>query len=56
MNRSGLTAADDEALAVSRQLLFKPVNEGYGSTNLVAGLVRFNWITVAAPNAPNEFE
>ena len=55
-SRSGLTTADDKAIELTRQLTFKPVNHGAESTNLVAGVVRFDWVTVAAPNVPNEFE
>ncbi|MDB6024677.1 MAG: hypothetical protein JWM68_900 [Verrucomicrobiales bacterium] len=57
LSRSGFSAADQKAVAIARELRFKPVNNGDGASNLTIGKVIFQWETVPAPtNAVSEFE
>lgn len=56
-SRSGLSVADQKAVALARELIFKPVDTGDGATNFTVGKVVFQWETVPAPtNAVSEFE
>jgi hypothetical protein len=56
-SRSGSPAADQKAVALARELTFKPVNIGDGATNFTVGKVIVQWETVPAPtNAVSEFE
>lgn len=57
LSRSGLMAADQRAVSLARDLNFRPLNAGPGSTNLMSGKITFQWETVPAPaDAVSEFE
>lgn len=57
LSRSGSMAADQRAVSLARELNFRPLNSGAGSTNLMSGKITFQWETVPAPaNAASEFE
>ena len=57
LSRSGLPSADLRAVAIAREISFKPVNQGADATNLVDGKIVFQWETVLAPPTPvSEYE